>query len=82
MHAPASMTAAMAMAALPHVTTPDKATADRLRAALLQRHDMEVPVMAREERLWFRLSTQVYNEMADIDRLASATERLLADGGF
>ena len=82
MHAPASMTAAMAMAALPHVKTPDKATADRLRAALLDRHDIEVPVMAREERLWFRLSTQIYNEMSDIDRLAQATEGLLASGEF
>lgn len=82
MHAPASMTAAMAMAALPHVQTPDKPTADRLRAALLERHDIEVPVMAREARLWFRLSTHVYNEMADIDRLAKATESLLADGEF
>jgi isopenicillin-N epimerase len=82
LHAPASMTAAMALAPLPPVATPDKPTADRLRAALLDRHDIEVPVIARAERLWFRLSTQIYNEMSDVDRLAEATEGLLANGEF
>jgi isopenicillin-N epimerase len=72
----------MALAPLPPVATPDKPTADRLRAALLDRHDIEVPVIARAERLWFRLSTQIYNEMSDVDRLAEATEGLLANGEF
>jgi isopenicillin-N epimerase len=76
--APASMTAAMALAPLPAVRQPDKPTADRLRQLLLERHDIEVPVIARAGRLWFRLSLQVYNDMADIDRLAEATEALLA----
>lgn len=76
-HAPGSMTAAMALAALPTVREPSQETADRLRAALLEQHDIEVPVIVRDDRLWFRLSMQVYNDMDDIDRLAVTTEALL-----
>jgi len=82
MHAPAGMTAAMALAPLPPVKTADKPTADRLRAALLDRHDIEVPVIARAERLWVRLSTQIDNEMSDVERLAEATETLLANDDY
>ena len=39
--------------------------------ALFQEHRIEVPVMAWRDRLWLRLSAQVYNEMADFERLST-----------
>ena len=49
--------------------TPDDA--HRLRLALLVEDRVEVQMHAFKERLWVRLSAQVYNESADIERLAT-----------
>lgn len=70
--APADMTASMALAALPDRFTADKETAQALRDKLLFEHDIEVPVLPWQERLWARLSAQVYNELSDFERLADA----------
>ena len=49
---------------------PDDAA--RLRDALLFEHHIEVQVHAAHDRLWARVSAQVYNDKADVDRLADA----------
>lgn len=51
-------------------STRDDAT--RLRDALLFEDHIEVQMHAGKGRLWVRISAQVYNEMADMDRLADA----------
>ncbi len=50
----------------------DTETVARLRDALLFVHGFEVHVCAAFGRTWVRVSAQVYNELSDIDRLASA----------
>jgi isopenicillin-N epimerase len=49
-----------------------KADAVRLRDRLLFDHNIEVQVHARANRVWVRVSAQVYNDDADIERLADA----------
>lgn len=51
-------------------TTADEAR--RLRDALLFRHGIEVHTHASHGRVWVRVSAQVYNEIADVERLADA----------
>ena len=61
----------------PSVSVPaSRRRAQRLRDALLERHAIEVPVIARAGALWARVSVQVYNEAGDIERLADAVEAL------
>jgi isopenicillin-N epimerase len=50
-------------------TKPD---AVRLRDRLLFEHDIEVHVHARDGRVWVRVCTQAYNELADIEALGRA----------
>ena len=66
------MTGSMALAALPDRFTADRETAQALRDRLLFEHDIEVPVLPWQGRLWARLSAQVYNELSDFERLADA----------
>lgn len=54
----------------------DAATAQQLRDRLFFEHRIEVPVLARGPHLHVRLSLQVYNDEADVERLAAAVERL------
>lgn len=70
--APADMTGSMALAALPDRFAADRETAQALRDQLLFEHDIEVPVLPWQGRLWARLSAQVYNELSDFERLADA----------
>lgn len=51
-----------------------KADAVRLRDRLLFEHDIEVQVHARAGRVWVRVSAQVYNDRADIERLGRAVK--------
>jgi len=44
----------------------------RVRDALLFDHGIEVHVYAWKERLRVRVSAQIYNEMADVERLINA----------
>ena len=74
---PEAMVGCMATIPLPARFGPaDAATAQRLRDALLFEHGIEIPVIARGDGLWLRLSAQVYNDESDIDRLAHAVESL------
>jgi isopenicillin-N epimerase len=53
------------------------AEAQRLRDALLYEDRIEVQLHAFGERLWTRVSAQIYNEEADVNRLADALARRL-----
>ncbi len=66
----------MALVRLPERFKADKAAADSLRLRLAQEARIEVPVTALAGSLWVRLSAQVYNEMADYDRLGEAVLRV------
>ena len=70
-----SMVAAMAIVPLPEELGATELDAERLRDALLFEDRIEVAVRARGGRLWARISTQVYNELGDYERLASALDR-------
>jgi isopenicillin-N epimerase len=74
---PEAMVGCMVTVPLPRrFAVADAATAQRLRDALLFEHGIEVPVIARDDALWLRLSLQVYNDESDVERLAVAVEAL------
>jgi isopenicillin-N epimerase len=52
------------------------ADAARLRDALLFDHAIEVHTFAAADRVWVRISAQVYTERAEIERLADVVTRL------
>ena len=72
---PRDMIGAMVTVPLPGGagSTPDEAT--RLRLALLVEDRIEVQLHAWRGCLWARVSTQVYNDLADIMRLGDAVQR-------
>jgi isopenicillin-N epimerase len=75
---PEAMIGTMATVQLPPGAgaTPDDAA--RLRDALLFEDRIEVQLHSWRGRLSVRISAQIYNDMADVDRLASAVTRRLA----
>ena len=72
---PDEMIGAMITVPLPAVAGTTTAEAERLRTALLVEDRVEVQMHAWRGRLWARLSTQVYNDLPDVIRLADAVER-------
>ena len=74
---PESMVATMATVMLPESLGRTSADAAQVRDRLLFEQHIEAPVHAFRDRLWVRISAQVYNDMSDIDRLAAA---VLAQG--
>ncbi|HMF92890.1 MAG TPA: aminotransferase class V-fold PLP-dependent enzyme [Vicinamibacterales bacterium] len=72
---PRAMVGSMATVALPESAGTTVADAERLRLALLVEDRIEVDVHARRDRLWARVSAQVYNDTSDITRLAGAVAR-------
>lgn len=72
---PESMTSTMVSVPLPAAlgSTADDAT--ELRDRLLFEDKIEVQIHDLKGRLWTRISAQIYNEMADVDRLADAVSR-------
>ena len=76
-HTPEAMIGCMVTVPLPaRFDGRDASGAQRLRDALLAEHRIEVPVIARGDRLWARLSLQVYNDESDVERFAEAVEAL------
>lgn len=71
---PEAMVECMATVPLPLRLAGDAAAAARLRDWLLAEHRIEVPIVARNGRLWVRISAQVYNDDDDIERLARAID--------
>ena len=67
----AALTASMTLAPLHRRFGSGKEAAQVLRDWLLYEHRIEVPVVAFGERLWLRLSAQVYNEIEEFEKLAS-----------
>ena len=78
LHTPDEMIGAMVTVPLPERagTTTEEAT--RLRLALLTDDRIEVQLHAWRGRLWVRVSAQIYNDLADVMRLADAVERRAA----
>jgi len=75
--APPEMRGAMASLALPMADPAGNRTAEALHDRLLRRHRIEVPIFPFAGRLWLRLSAQIYNEMADYERLAAPLKQEL-----
>ena len=69
---PESMIGAMVTVPLPGRAGSSSDDAEALRLALLEEDRIEVAVSANRGRLWVRVSCQVYNDRADITRLADA----------
>jgi isopenicillin-N epimerase len=69
---PESMIGAMITVPLPAAAGSTDADATALRLALLEEDHIEVQLHASQGRLWVRVSCQIYNELADIARLAEA----------
>jgi isopenicillin-N epimerase len=67
-----SMVGAMATVALPRRLGSSGEDAARLRDALLEGDRIEVQLHAWQGKLWVRISTQVYNDLSEVDRLAKA----------
>ncbi|HYQ96232.1 MAG TPA: aminotransferase class V-fold PLP-dependent enzyme, partial [Candidatus Eisenbacteria bacterium] len=67
-----AMIGTMATVALPERMGRAKEDAAKLRDALLDEERIEVQLHAWRERLWVRISTQIYNDLGDVERLAAA----------
>jgi isopenicillin-N epimerase len=73
---PEALIGTMATVALPPSAGKTAEEALRVRDRLLFEHGIEVQVHAYMERLHARISAQIYNTLADIDRLAEAVGAL------
>jgi isopenicillin-N epimerase len=75
---PEDRTAFMTTVALPAALGPGKKPiADAIRKRIREEHHLEIDIQPFEGRLWMRLSLYLYNEMDDVDRLATAVRSLL-----
>jgi len=72
---PKGMTGSMVTEPLPESFGSREADAEELRLALLVEDRIEVQLHAWRGRLWTRVSAQIYNDRADIERLAEAVAR-------
>ena len=70
-----AMVGCMATVPLPPAFGSGPEAADRLRDALLFEDRIEVPVIVFKDTLSLRISAQVYNELADVEKLAEAVLR-------
>lgn len=78
---PRDMIGAMITVPLPHAAGSTDQDAGRLRLELLVEDQIEVQLHAWHGRLWARVSTQIYNDTDDIDRLAAAVAARLPRTG-
>jgi isopenicillin-N epimerase len=72
---PREMVGTMVTVPLPEAAGATPADAARLRLALLVEDRIEVQLHAWRGRLWTRVSAQIYNDGADMTRLADAVAR-------
>lgn len=72
--APEAMVGCMVTLPLPVPLGKTREEAARLQYTLLYAHRLEAPILCRDERLWVRISAQVYNELEDVERLVRAVE--------
>ena len=73
---PRHMVGTMVTVPLPEEAGATEADAERVRLQLLVEDRIEVPLYAWSRRLWVRVSAQIYNDRADIARLADAVVRI------
>ncbi len=73
---PADMTGAMTLAPLPAQMGVNGDDALTLQARLRDEFDVELKVVARDGRLWLRVSAQVYNDLTDFERAAAALKTI------
>jgi isopenicillin-N epimerase len=73
---PDALIGPMATVAMPDPAGSTMDDAARVRDCLLFDHRVEVQVHAWQERLYARISAQIYNTMDDVERLAAAVLRL------
>jgi len=69
--------AAMAAVRLPGAEAADRGAARRLARRLIEEHGITAGVMVLDDRLWIRVSAQIYNELDDYRRLAAIGPSLL-----
>ena len=74
---PEDMIGTMVSVPLPEALGSTPEAAARLRDALLFEDHLEVQLHAWRDRLWVRVSAQIYTDESDIDRLAIAALRRL-----
>ena len=72
--APQTMRAAMQTIELTRHGPATFENAKRLTARLEDAHDIAAPIIAFGDRLWVRISAQIFNEMPDYERLATALD--------
>jgi len=72
---PRAMVGTMATVPLPESAGSTAADAERLRLALVVEEKVEVQLHAWRNRLWARVSAQIYNDASDIARLGDAVAR-------
>jgi len=77
--APESMFGAMVTLPLPIAEKATQTLAEKFHDALWRNFHIEVPVLCFDDRLWTRLSGQVYNEQSDYMTLAEAVPRTLLE---
>ena len=70
--APPGMFSAMVTLPLPGNEAPTEENAARWHDRLWAQWRIEVPVLAFNQRLWVRISAQIYNELSDYEALARA----------
>jgi isopenicillin-N epimerase len=73
---PESLVGTMATVMMPDRFGKTSADAARVRDALLFDHHIEVHTHAFRDRLYARISAQIYNSLEDVERLADAVLRL------
>jgi isopenicillin-N epimerase len=78
---PESMIGTMAAVPLPEALGSMRDEAELLRDALLFADGIEVHMHAWRGRLWARISCQVYNDLADVERLGAAVLARQAGAG-
>lgn len=72
---PEGMLATMAVVPLPRTLPATADAAAGLRHAVLVEDRIEAQIHAWKDRLWTRVSAQIYNDMSDVERLADAVLR-------
>jgi isopenicillin-N epimerase len=72
--APPAMRAAMQTIELRQHGPATLENAKRLNLRLADAHGVVVPVIVFADRLWIRISAQIFNELADYERLATALD--------
>lgn len=75
-----AMVGSMVTVPLPSAVGATSVDTLRLRDALLYEDHIEIQVHAWRGRPWVRLSAQIYNEMADVERLADAVLKRVPAG--